>query len=511
MTLFTSLGLAEPLLRAVRETGYETATPIQAQAIPVILEGRDILAAAQTGTGKTAGFTLPLLQLLSTRGEPAKNRAVRALVLTPTRELAAQVAESVATYGQYLQLRSAVVFGGVSINPQMMKLRGGVDVLVATPGRLLDLQGQRAVDLSQVEILVLDEADRMLDMGFIHDIRRVLKLLPAKRQNLLFSATFSNEIRELTKGLLHNPASIEVAPRNTTAQRVTQSVYQVDKGDKNDILSYLITNGAWEQVLVFTRTKHGANKLAQYLERDGISSAAIHGNKSQGARTRALADFKAGEVRVLVATDIAARGLDIEQLPHVVNYELPNVPEDYVHRIGRTGRAGASGEAISLVSPEERKLLLDIERLLKRKVDVLPVPYFEPGEKKPMVALDDERPPREPRPPRKPQQNRSSQPRANGQPRTNGQPRASGEGGNNRSNGSGRSARGNANAGRSSGGNSGNSARAGGNSGNGGNSPRASGNTAKPVNGNTQSFKPAGTGAGAGSQRRRPRPNLAQS
>ncbi len=395
MTQFSSLGLSEPIQRAVQEKGYQHATPIQEKAIPVIIAGHDILAAAQTGTGKTAGFTLPLLQRLSL-GEPATNRAVRALVLTPTRELAAQVGESVETYGQHLPLRSAVIFGGVSINPQMMKLRGGVDILVATPGRLLDLHSQNAVVLSKVEILVLDEADRMLDMGFIHDIRRILKLLPAKRQNLLFSATFSDEIRQLSKGILHNPISIDVAPRNSTVTSVQQTVYQVDKADKPDILSYLIQSGGWEQVLVFTRTKHGANKLAQQLERDGITSAAIHGNKSQGARTRALADFKASEVRVLVATDIAARGLDIEQLPHVVNYELPNVPEDYVHRIGRTGRAGASGEAISLVSPEERKLQLDIERLLKRKLDVQPVPYFEPGEKKPMVALDDDRPARQP-------------------------------------------------------------------------------------------------------------------
>jgi ATP-dependent RNA helicase RhlE len=404
MTSFSSLGLIEPLLRAVQEKGYEIATPIQAQAIPVILAGRDILAAAQTGTGKTAGFTLPLLQRLA-GGPRATNRQVRALVLTPTRELAAQVGESVEVYGKHLPLRSAVIFGGVSINPQMMRLRGGLDILVATPGRLLDLHSQRAVDLSQVEILVLDEADRMLDMGFIHDIRRILKLVPQKRQNLLFSATFSDEIRALTKGLLDNPASIDVAPRNTTTTLVKQTVYQVDKTDKVDILSYLIRNGGWEQALVFTRTKHGANKLSELLERDGITSAAIHGNKSQGARTRALADFKAGEVRILVATDIAARGLDIEQLPHVVNFELPNVPEDYVHRIGRTGRAGATGEAISLVCPEERKFLRDIETLLKRKLTIEPVPYFEPGENRPTVALDDlprgsQRPssPRTPRP-----------------------------------------------------------------------------------------------------------------
>lgn len=410
MTAFSTLGLIEPLQRAVREKGYEIATPIQAQSIPVILEGRDILAAAQTGTGKTAGFTLPLLQRLAD-GEPAKNRAVRALVLTPTRELAAQVAESVAVYGQHLKLRSAVVFGGVSINPQMMKLRGGVDILVATPGRLLDLQGQRAVDLSQVEILVLDEADRMLDMGFIHDIKRILKSLPARRQNLLFSATFSDEIRQLTKGLLHDPVSIDVAPRNTTTTLVKQTVYQVDKSDKHDVLSHLITSGGWEQVLVFCRTKHGANKLAQQLERDGITSAAIHGNKSQGARTRALADFKSSEVRVLVATDIAARGLDIEQLPHVVNFELPNVPEDYVHRIGRTGRAGATGEAISLVGSDERKLQLDIERLLKRKLDVQPTPHFERSERKPVPVTDDV-PARRPAQQR-PQQRRPQQPSSN--------------------------------------------------------------------------------------------------
>ncbi|MET0380097.1 MAG: DEAD/DEAH box helicase [Spongiibacteraceae bacterium] len=410
MTSFASLGLIEPLQRAVREQGYETATPIQAQGIPVILAGRDVLAAAQTGTGKTAGFTLPLLQRLA-EGPRATNRCVRALVLTPTRELAAQVGESVEIYGQHLSLRSTVIFGGVSINPQMMKLRGGVDILVATPGRLLDLHSQRAVDLSQVEILVLDEADRMLDMGFIHDIRRILKLLPQKRQNLLFSATFSDEIRALTKGLLDNPASIEVAPRNTTAQLVKQTVYLVDKSDKVDILSYLVRNSGWEQVLVFTRTKHGANKLSELLERDGITSAAIHGNKSQGARTRALADFKAGEVRVLVATDIAARGLDIDQLPHVVNFELPNVPEDYVHRIGRTGRAGASGEAISLVGPDERAYLRDIEKLLKRKLPAEPVPYFEAGANRSTVALEDmprrSQPPRQPRPGNAPRSNSS--------------------------------------------------------------------------------------------------------
>jgi ATP-dependent RNA helicase RhlE len=410
MTQFASLGLIEPLQRAVLKQGYETATPIQAQGIPVILEGRDVLAAAQTGTGKTAGFTLPMLQRLH-GGPRATNRIVRALVLTPTRELAAQVHESVEVYGEYLPLKSTVVFGGVSINPQMMRLRGGVDILVATPGRLLDLHSQRSVDLSQVEILVLDEADRMLDMGFIHDIRRILKLLPQKRQNLLFSATFSDEMRELTKTVLNNPVSIEVAPRNTAAQTVKQTVYLVEKSDKVDILSYLVTNGQWEQVLVFTRTKHGANKLTELLIRDGIAAAAIHGNKSQGARTRALADFKAGEIRVLVATDIAARGIDIDQLPHVVNFELPNVPEDYVHRIGRTGRAGAEGEAISLVGPEERAYLRDIEKLLKKKLPVEPVPYFEPGSNRPMVALEDM--PRTRSQPRNPgAQNRGGQPRS---------------------------------------------------------------------------------------------------
>jgi len=400
MTSFASLGLSDSLVRAVREKGYENATPIQAQAIPVVLQGRDVLAAAQTGTGKTAGFTLPLLQRLSTSGSAGGSRAVRALILTPTRELAAQVGESVDTYGRHLALRSTVIFGGVGINPQIERLRRGVDILVATPGRLLDLHNQRAADLSKIEILVLDEADRMLDMGFIHDIRRVLRLLPAQRQNLLFSATFSDEIRQLAKGLLHDPASIEVAPRNTAATTVQQSVYQVEKADKQELLSHLIQGGGWEQVLVFTRTKHGANKLSQQLERDGITSAAIHGNKSQGARTRALADFKSGDVRVLVATDIAARGLDIEQLPHVVNYELPNVPEDYVHRIGRTGRAGASGAAMSLVSADERKLLVDIERLLKRKLPVEATPEFERREKKALPAGDEQprRAPRQPQP-----------------------------------------------------------------------------------------------------------------
>ena len=376
--LFTELGLSADILRAVSDQGYSEPTPIQAQAIPIVLEGRDVLAGAQTGTGKTAGFTLPLLQRLIEQ-KPAKgNRPVRALVLTPTRELAAQVAESVKTYGKHLPIRSAVIFGGVKINPQIAALRQGVDIVVATPGRLLDHVNQKTLDLSQVDILVLDEADRMLDMGFIHDIRKVLALLPKQRQNLLFSATFSNDIKRLADGLLNSPVLIEVARRNTTSERVAQVVHHVDKKRKRELLSFLIGSGNWKQVLVFTRTKHGANKLAQQLEQDGLTAAAIHGNKSQGARTKALADFKRGKVRVLVATDIAARGLDIDQLPHVVNFELPNVPEDYVHRIGRTGRAGNEGEAVSLVCVDEIKLLRDIERLLKSEVPKVSIEGFEP-------------------------------------------------------------------------------------------------------------------------------------
>jgi ATP-dependent RNA helicase RhlE len=377
---FDDLGLMAELLRAIEAQGYTRPTPIQAQGIPVILEGRDVLAGAQTGTGKTAAFTLPMLQLLNGRARPKANggKAPRALVLTPTRELAAQVAESVETYGDHLPLKSTVIFGGVGINPQKDALRRGVDILVATPGRLLDHAGQGTVDLSAVEILVLDEADRMLDMGFIHDIRKVLKLLPRQRQNLLFSATYSSDIKRLADGLLHNPALIEVARRNTAAETVTQHVYRVDKDGKRDLLIHLIDEGQWFQVLVFTRTKHGANRLAEQLNRAGIEAAAIHGNKSQGARTKALAGFKDGSLRVLVATDIAARGLDIDRLPHVVNYELPNVPEDYVHRIGRTGRAGEEGAAISLVGGDEVKLLKDIQRLLKKDIQVLPVPVFEP-------------------------------------------------------------------------------------------------------------------------------------
>ncbi|ALB62160.1 ATP-dependent RNA helicase RhlE [Cronobacter condimenti 1330] len=375
---FDSLGLSPEILRAIAEQGYNEPTPIQRQAIPVVLSGKDLMASAQTGTGKTAGFTLPLLQRL-TANEPQKGRRpVRALILTPTRELAAQVGENVREYSKYLDIRSLVVFGGVSINPQMMKLRGGVDVLIATPGRLLDLEHQNAVKLDQVEVLVLDEADRMLDMGFIHDIRRVLAKLPPKRQNLLFSATFSDDIKGLAEKLLRNPEEVAVARRNTASGQVTQHVHFVDKKRKRELLSYLIGDGNWQQVLVFTRTKHGANHLAEQLNKDGITAAAIHGNKSQGARTRALADFKTGGIRVLVATDIAARGIDIEELPHVVNYELPNVPEDYVHRIGRTGRAAATGEALSLVCVDEHKLLRDIERVLKREIPRMAIPGYEP-------------------------------------------------------------------------------------------------------------------------------------
>jgi ATP-dependent RNA helicase RhlE len=375
---FESLGLRADLLSALVSKGYTEPTPIQSQTIPVILEGRDVLGGSQTGTGKTAAFTLPLLQLLAGRQAPGGNgsRKPRALVLTPTRELAAQVGESVETYGKNLSLRSTVIFGGVGINPQINHLRRGVDILVATPGRLLDHASQRTVDLSGIEILVLDEADRMLDMGFIHDIRKVLALMPAKRQNLLFSATYSPEIKQLADNLLHQPVLIEVARRDDTAELITQAIHPVSKGDKRALLSKLIREGDWHQVLVFTRTKHGANRLAEQLGYDGVTAMAIHGNKSQGARTKALADFKSNRIQVLVATDIAARGLDIKLLPHVVNYELPNVPEDYVHRIGRTGRAGSEGCAVSLVCGEERKLLKDIEKLLGRPVPVVEIDGF---------------------------------------------------------------------------------------------------------------------------------------
>jgi ATP-dependent RNA helicase RhlE len=401
---FSALGLSEPIVRAVSELGYAQPTPIQSEAIPVVLAGRDLLAAAQTGTGKTAGFVLPILERLSRapasapehtapaahssqrpgssgqagRGVPRSRNRIRALILTPTRELAAQVEDNVRDYSRHLSISSMVMFGGVSINPQIDQLRRGPDILVATPGRLLDHVGQRTVDLSGVEILVLDEADRMLDMGFIHDIRRVLALLPRKRQNLLFSATFSDEIRSLANGLLDKPASIEVARRNAPAEAVAQKVILVDRDAKRAVLARMISEGAWYQVLVFTRTKHGANRLAESLDKGGISAQAIHGNKSQNARTRALAAFKDGSLQVLVATDIAARGIDIDELPHVVNYELPNVAEDYVHRIGRTGRAGASGEAVSLVCVDEYDFLRGIEKLIGRTLPREVLPGFEP-------------------------------------------------------------------------------------------------------------------------------------
>ncbi|MEE9343353.1 MAG: DEAD/DEAH box helicase [Gammaproteobacteria bacterium] len=383
---FTSLGLSEPILKAVAEQGYSTPSPIQAKAIPAVIEGSDVMAAAQTGTGKTAGFTLPILEILS-RGQPAKANQARALILTPTRELAAQVAESVATYGKHLSLKSAVVFGGVKINPQMMKLRKGVDILIATPGRLLDLYNQNAVRFTHLEVLVLDEADRMLDMGFIHDIKKILAHLPENRQNLMFSATFSNDIRHLAKGLVNNPVEISVTPRNAAAPSVKQWICPVDKKQKAALLTHLIKDNDWEQALVFSRTKHGANKLTRQLESAGIRAAPIHGNKSQSARTKALADFKNGKIRVLVATDIAARGIDIDSLPQVVNFDLPNVPEDYVHRIGRTGRAGSTGQAVSLVSADEFKQLSDIERLTQKILERRIIDGFEPAHDLPESRL----------------------------------------------------------------------------------------------------------------------------
>ena len=382
---FDELGLSAPLLRAIEEKGYRQPSPIQAAAIPAVLSGRDLMAAAQTGTGKTAGFTLPILELLHAKGVAHPHR-IRALVLTPTRELAAQVVESIATYGAHLPFKSTVVFGGVKPNPQIAALRRGIDILVATPGRLLDLCQQGEVKFSDLEVLVLDEADRMLDMGFIHDIRRILKLLPQQRQNLMFSATFANEIRGLAKTIMNNPLEVSVSAPNTTAERVKQWVYPVDKIRKSALLRELVVQNDWQQVLVFSRTKHGANRLSEYLEKAGVNASAIHGNKSQGARTKALSGFKSGKIRVLVATDIAARGLDIAQLPQVVNFDLPNVPEDYVHRIGRTGRAGASGRAFSLVSADEIKQLNDIEQVIQRHITREYVDGFEPDHEVPASA-----------------------------------------------------------------------------------------------------------------------------
>ncbi|MDX1462701.1 MAG: DEAD/DEAH box helicase [Marinirhabdus sp.] len=373
---FKNLGLSNPLLKAISEKGYTQPTPIQEKAIPRILEGKDVLASAQTGTGKTAGFTLPMLQKLS-NGKQLHNRPVRALVLTPTRELAAQILEDVNTYSKYVDIKSTVIFGGVNANPQIKTLKRGVDILVATPGRLLDLHSQGVFSLKNVDFLVLDEADRMLDMGFARDLNKILAVLPSKRQNLLFSATFSKEIKKLAQNFLYQPVLVEAAAQNATADRVDQIVYKTDKSKKADLVIKLISEGDWQQVLIFTRTKHGANRLAQRLQKADISAAAIHGNKSQGARTKALASFKSGSVRVLVATDIAARGLDIPLLPHVINYELPNVPEDYVHRIGRTGRAGASGEAISIVSVDEFEYVEGIEKLLGEQLNQQVVPGFE--------------------------------------------------------------------------------------------------------------------------------------
>ncbi|MBC7756203.1 MAG: DEAD/DEAH box helicase [Bdellovibrio sp.] len=427
---FNELGLSEPILRAISDAGYTTPTPIQAKAIPQVLSGGDLLAGAQTGTGKTAGFTLPILHILSQKARNAdaiKSRP-RCLMLTPTRELAAQIEESVKTYGKHLPLTSTVIFGGVNANPQIARLKKPLDILVATPGRLLDHANQKNVDLSGVEILVLDEADRMLDMGFIRDIKKLLAMLPKQRQNLLFSATFSDEIKTLADGLLHNPGFVEVARRNTASELVEQTVHMVAAAHKRQLMSHLIKHNDWQQVLIFTRTKHGANKLAEKLIKDGIEAAAIHGNKSQGARTKALAQFKDGSMRVLVATDIAARGLDIDQLPQVVNFELPNVPEDYVHRIGRTGRAGSSGAAVSLVDREELKFLKDIEKLIKREIPKVPVEGFTPSDKP------------EPEAPRAPRstQAHGRPPRGHGQGRQQKKPQ--GEGDNRNSRNAGRNA-----------------------------------------------------------------------
>ena len=419
---FASLGLSEALAGAVEAAGYTQPTPVQQRAIPAVLQGRDLMVAAQTGTGKTGGFALPVLEILFPGGHPDREhrhgpRQPRVLVLTPTRELAAQVHDSFKVYARDLPLKSAVIFGGVGMNPQIQALAKGVDILVACPGRLLDLTNQKAIDLSHVEILVLDEADRMLDMGFIHDVKKVLAKLPAKRQNLLFSATFSKDITDLAGKLLHEPEKIQVTPPNTTVERIEQRVFRLAASHKRALLAHLITQGAWEQVLVFTRTKHGANRLAEYLDKHGLPAVAIHGNKSQNARTKALADFKANQVRILVATDIAARGLDIDQLPHVVNFELPNVEEDYVHRIGRTGRAGRSGEAISLVAPDEEKLLKGIERMTKQKISDGDLMGFDAS------TIEAEKPEvREPRQPR-PARNSERKPRAAKTAESSGEPK----------------------------------------------------------------------------------------
>lgn len=419
---FIELGLCENIQKAVAEQGYETPTPIQAQAIPAVLKGRDVMAAAQTGTGKTAGFTLPMLELLS-KGAlgkvQGKGNPVRALVLAPTRELAAQVGENVALYSKYLPIKSTVVFGGVKINPQMMRLRGGVDILVATPGRLLDLHQQGALHFNALEILVLDEADRMLDMGFIHDIRKILKLLPQQRQTLMFSATFSNDIRELAKSLVNEPVEVSVSPPNSTAKRVKQWLCPVDKKQKAPLLIHLVESNNWQQVLVFSKTKHGANKLVKQLDTAGLRAAAIHGNKSQNARTKALADFKQGKIRVLVATDIAARGLDIDQLPQVVNFDLPQVAEDYVHRIGRTGRAGAEGAAVSLVCADEIDMLREIERLTQNIIRREELVGFEPIHTLPESSLDAK--PRSARGPKRPKKPRKDRPSRHGHSNAEGQ------------------------------------------------------------------------------------------
>lgn len=385
--LFSDLKLSEPLLKAIKDQGYTTPSPVQVQAIPFILEGRDMLAGAQTGTGKTAGFSLPMLEILSRNKNTKAPRQVKVLILTPTRELAAQVDESVKTYGKYLRFKSTVIFGGVGIQPQINALRQGVDIVIATPGRLLDHVSQGTIDLRHVQMLILDEADRMLDMGFVKDIRRVISVLPKKRQNLLFSATYSDEIKTLCESILHNPAIVEVARRNTSSELVSQRVILVDCARKSALLGHLIKENRWEQVLVFTRTKHHANKLSEYLQKIGVSAAAIHGNKSQAARTKALNDFKSGSVKILVATDIAARGLDIDQLPHVVNFELPNIAEDYVHRIGRTGRAGNEGEAVSLVCVDEYDYLKGIEKLINRKLDRDIIAGFEPDPSIPAMPI----------------------------------------------------------------------------------------------------------------------------